>query len=623
VAGISALMLAVVLGNLDTPRVFVNGLADTGFYESPAELANYLIQQYTEANGSAPPESELSAIQEQAETESGSFLASLRRGMERLLQGTPLTIGTNRWYWAPTRVLAETPGVEGNAINEMPFFTFLYGDLHAHMINMPVLLIIMAFLLNELLLAGNDPRSRLAKALALAFGALAVGLIRATNTWDYPSFMLFSVLGMIYVWWLRWRRINRWTLLNFAVYVGGFVLLSIVLTLPYITWYAATYNTIGLWDGGKTPLWAYFDIHGLFLFLVLSLLVWDTARWLRSVYVRSLQGTWMVLVIVSIAVAAILAGVVILSIAGYQVSLVVIPMILWIAALFFRKGQTRAMQFVLVLVGLALALTLGVEFFVVGGDIGRQNTVFKFYIQAWLLFSVAGGSALGWLIYSSSRWSGFWRNAWFGGASVLIVMAAMYPVMASRAKAIDRMAADVPFTLDGMEYMKYAQLFEGDPLVLQNNPSAAPFALEGDYHLIRWLQENVQGTPVIIEGRADREYRWEGRISIYTGLPSVIGWNWHQRQQRTFDPMPRLVQQRVANVNAFYTTPDISVAWEMLRHYDVSYIIIGNLERAYYGPEGLAKFDQMEQLGLLEIVYQQDQSQVYRVNKGAVLREVG
>jgi uncharacterized membrane protein len=321
--------------------------------------------------------------------------------------------------------------------------------------------------------------------------------------------------------------------------------------------------------------------------------------------------------------AALLAGVVILSIAGYQVTLIVIPTIIWIAALFFRAGQTRAMQFVLVLIGLALALTLGVEFFVVGGDIGRQNTVFKFYLQAWLLLSVAGGAAFGWLIYSSSRWSTFWRNAWFGLASLLVMIAALYPVMASRAKAIDRMAADVPFSLDGMEYMKYAQLYEGDPVVLQNNPDAAPFPLVDDYNLIRWLQENIQGTPIIMEGRADREYRWEGRISIYTGLPAVIGWNWHQRQQRTFDPMPRLVQQRVANVNAFYSTPDIGVAWDILRHYDVSYIIVSNLERAYYPRTSLAKFDQMVELGLLEAVYQEGSARVYQVNKDAILHQVG
>ena len=623
VAGIAALILAVVVGNLDTPRVFLNGVADTGFYHEPVQLETYLVQKYTETHGAAPSGDEMRAITQQAERESASYIISLLRGFERLFSGVPLAVGTNRWYWAPTRVLAETPGVEGNAINEMPFFTFLYGDLHAHMINMPVLFIIMAFLLNELLLAGQDPRERLARVLALAFGALVVGLVRAINTWDYPSFMLLSVLGMIYVWWLRWRAINRRSFINLALSVGGFVALSLLLTLPYITWYAATYNSIGMWDGGKTPLWAYFDIHGLFLFLVFSLLVWDTARWLRTAYMRSLKGAWQILVILGIALAALLAGVVILSLAGYQVALVAIPMVIWIAALFFRSGQTRAMQFVLVMAGLALALTLGVEFFVVGGDIGRQNTVFKFYIQAWLLFSVAGGAAFAWLLYSSSRWTNFWRNTWFGLASLLVMIAALYPVMASRAKAIDRMAADVPFTLDGMEYMKYAQLYEGDPVVLQNNPEAAPFPLVDDYNLIRWMQEHIEGSPVIIEGRADREYRWEGRVSIYTGLPSVIGWNWHQRQQRTFDPMPRLVQQRVANVNAFYTTTDISTAWDILRHYDVSYVIVSNLERAYYPREGLAKFDQMVQLGLLDVVYQEGNARVYRVNKEALFREVG
>jgi uncharacterized membrane protein len=174
-----------------------------------------------------------------------------------------------------------------------------------------------------------------------------------------------------------------------------------------------------------------------------------------------------------------------------------------------------------------------------------------------------------------------------------------------------------------MEYMKYAELYEGDPAVLQTNPDAAPFPLVDDYNLIRWLQEHIQGSPVIMEGRADREYRWEGRISIYTGLPAVLGWNWHQRQQRTFDPMPRLVQQRVANINAFYTTPDISVAWDILRHYDVGYLIVSDLEHAYYPRSGLAKFEQMVELGLLEVVYQEGDSRVYKVNQDAVLQEFG
>ena len=86
--------------------------------------------------------------------------------------------------------------------------------------------------------------------------------------------------------------------------------------------------------------------------------------------------------------------------------------------------------------------------------------------------------------------------------------------------------------------------------------------------MIRWLQDNVQGTPTIMEGLSeDTLYKWDGRISIYTGLPAVIGWNWHQTQQRTLEPMGRVVEARNANVNAFYQTTSIGTAWDMLQFY--------------------------------------------------------
>jgi uncharacterized membrane protein len=145
------------------------------------------------------------------------------------------------------------------------------------------------------------------------------------------------------------------------------------------------------------------------------------------------------------------------------------------------------------------------------------------------------------------------------------------------------------------------------------------FSLKDDYDVIRWLQENVQGTPVIMEGRSSAgsysEYHWNARMSIYAGLPSVLGWNFHQRQQRTFDPLPRVVSQRDANVNAFYTTTSIDTAWSILQRYDVSYIIVSSLEHAYYPAESLAKFDQMVTEGLLEVAYETGTAKVYRVNK--------
>ena len=613
-AGLAALLLAVVLGNLDTPRVFVaEGLTRTGFYQQPQALQEELVRQYSASHGGAAPDNQaLAAIIQQALEESNSASAGAWRGLTRLLQGQPLDIAPNRWYWAPTRILSEPPVNSGGAIVEMPFFTFLYGDLHAHMIAMPMMLLAMGFVLNEVLLAGRDPRKGRARWAALAVGAGTIGLLRATNTWDWITFTLLGVVGLAYAWWLVRGRLGRAAVLALAARVGGFVLLNLLLALPYTTWYAAVYSRAMPWSGPRSPLWTYFTIHGLFLFLIVSLLVWDTVRWLNSVYVRSLRGKLPALAAGVALVAGLLGVMLFLALNDYPVTIVAGPLILWIAVLFFRQGQTREVQYVLALAGLALSLTLGVEFVVLEGDVGRQNTVFKFYIQAWLLFSAAGGAAVAWLFASASRWPLGLRFVWGLAGWLLVTAAALYPVMATRGRALDRMA-NTPLSLDGMAFMQEAMLYEGDPTVLQTDPTLAPFALASDYELIRWLHENIEGTPVIMEGQSDREYRWQSRIAIYTGLPSVIGWNFHQRQQRTFDPMPRLVQQRVANVNAFYSLPDISSAWEILRHYGVSYVIVGALERAYYPAEGLAKFQRMVEHGLLEVVYNNSGAVVYKV----------
>ncbi len=620
VAGIAALMLAVVLGNLDTPRVFiVEGLLKTGFYQNSSSAESYLTAQYSQGHdGASPDADEATKIAQEAQDELASPILSALRGLSRVLNGEPLDLAPNRWYWAPTRIVMEAPVSAGGGIAEMPFFTFLYGDLHAHMISMPMLFVVMGFVLNEVLLAGKDTRRRFGAFLALFLGALVVGMLRATNTWDWITFMLLSILGLAFAWWLGTKRLNRDAVITFVARIGGFFVLSALVVLPYTTWYAAVYNRALPYTDVRSPIWTYMTIHGLFLFFILSLLVWDTARWMRNTYLRSLRGKGAILLASFIVVLVILGGALVLSIANYPVTIIAVPFLVWIAILFFRTGQSREMRFILALAGLAVALTLGVEYIVLEGDIGRQNTLFKFYIQAWLLFSVVGGTAIAWLIQSSSRWHFSLRTVWYGIAGLLVGVAGLYPIMASRGRALDRMGINTPFTLDGMTYMQYSMYGDGDPTVTANNPELGYFSLDDDYNMIRWLQENVQGTPIIMEGRSlPSEYHWGGRVSIYTGLPSVLGWNFHQRQQRTFDPLPRLVQQREANVNAFYTTLDIDTAWGILQHYDVSYIIVSNLERAYYPADALAKFDRMAGQGLLEVVYQQGAATVYKVIKNA------
>jgi uncharacterized membrane protein len=113
------------------------------------------------------------------------------------------------------------------------------------------------------------------------------------------------------------------------------------------------------------------------------------------------------------------------------------------------------------------------------------------------------------------------------------------------------------------------------------------------------------------------EYKLGARISINTGLPTIAGWNFHQRQQRTIDPLPNTVFERIANIAAIYNQMDIAVVWKMLKFYRVEYIISGKLEHVVYQSEGLTKFDDMVKQGLLEVVYDDRGDRIYHVIPGA------
>ena len=109
-------------------------------------------------------------------------------------------------------------------------------------------------------------------------------------------------------------------------------------------------------------------------------------------------------------------------------------------------------------------------------------------------------------------------------------------------------------------------------------------------------------------------YGWGNRISIYTGLPSVVGWEWHTRQHRAgFPGATEEVRRRAQDVIEFYNTGDVGYALQILLEYDVEYLIVGGLERAYANEMGISKFDEMAEMGLLEEVYRNDGALVYRV----------
>ncbi len=98
-----------------------------------------------------------------------------------------------------------------------------------------------------------------------------------------------------------------------------------------------------------------------------------------------------------------------------------------------------------------------------------------------------------------------------------------------------------------------------------------------DRAAIDWFNEQIDGSPVIAEASIG-PYRCNGsRISIATGLPTIIGWERHETQQRYLDGL----SERVADVRRLYTSTDPALKLEILRRYDVRYVVVGQLERLY------------------------------------------
>jgi uncharacterized membrane protein len=155
--------------------------------------------------------------------------------------------------------------------------------------------------------------------------------------------------------------------------------------------------------------------------------------------------------------------------------------------------------------------------------------------------------------------------------------------------------------LDGLAFMEYAEYSD----------TWGTMDLGQDYRAIRWMQENIPASPVIVEANLRNLYRWGSRISNYTGLPGVVGWEWHQQQQRALLP-GFWVSDRIAEIDNFYQTTDMAIARDFLKKYDVSYFIVGQQERGLYPGEGLEKFPAAEGV-LWSKIYEDGETVIYEV----------
>ncbi len=357
------------------------------------------------------------------------------------------------WGWDSTRVIGT-----GNTINEFPFFTFLYADLHAHLMDMPVLLCCAALAVNAALgarpwLAGarrevGRPLLPGAGVATLLVTAIIVGTAGPTNTWDVVTALILITLGL---------AINaltiRWHLL-WAIVSGGVLgILAIGLYYPFYSHLQALYSSIGF-TLAHTNLDEFLMVWGLFLFIVASYVAVELRRsaawsWLRRTAragefvlyywpqrrrVLRLMGAidaqqraggrppapWLALI--SIAAGLVLA-LAFLILQAPVLALVFLLLGATLAAMVQPSPDSqaalseRARRFTLALALVALGITAACEVayladFLAGSSLYRMNTVFKLYEQAWPLFAISSAAALATLLRTprparrAPAWSG-------------------------------------------------------------------------------------------------------------------------------------------------------------------------------------------------------------------------
>jgi uncharacterized membrane protein len=303
---------------------------------------------------------------------------------------------------------------------------------------------------------------------------------------------------------------------------------------------------------------------------------------------------YLAIVVVSYLLAA-------LWVADYEILTFGIPLLLGMAYLVLIKRQLNMLQLVMwVLFGTGLFITLFVDVFVLKGDAGRSNTVFRFYLQAWFIFGWALSLALAEVLAAMPHWSRRTISIWGFVFGILLLLAALYPLTATEKKMTDRWPniENPPHTLDGSDFMLGDTVSLNPAIYLDDN---RPLNLSRDYVAIQFMQDQVNGSPVFVEGHTE-EYRWGSRFAIHTGLPSVVGWSWHVRQHNSLLD-GAIVDRLIEEVNNFYNTTNVESAQQFLAKHQVQYIVVGDLERVYYDANGINKFQDMAERGMLRMVF--------------------
>lgn len=467
------------------------------------------------------------------------------------------------FYWFPdaTRYIGYAPDRPDKTIHEFPSYSFVLGDLHAHVINIMFVLTVMAVLYTLLQLRSKQMdayRFRLENAVAFSGDKAAVlqeaflpqvvlvgffiGFFHMTNYWDYPIYFVVSGAVILFSNAVICHFKPKALVLT-AAHAVVVLLVSAVVSLPFKLTFDQISTGVSI-SLNHSPLHQLVILWGLPIVTVISFLVIMIRKLNRAAKAQgkkskkhaqaeqSAQNTafaenhpaldWLYRMIASLEISDLF----VLTLGLCACGLILLPELVYVRDIY-------------------------------SGDYKRANTMFKLTYQAYIMFGMC-------MAYISFRLIRF-REKRSQCVFAVVVLALLATTLGYFGNAAESWFGDYrdQERYQGLDCVAFME---------KNFPE--------DYAAVRWINENVTEPSVIVEG-VGYSYTYYQRISATTGHATIMGWETHEwlwRSEAEF-AKPEVIPERQKDVETLYTTTDKATAWGLVDKYDVDYIYVGGCER--------------------------------------------
>lgn len=538
------------------------------------------------------------------------------------------------WYPDATRYIPYT-------IHEFPMYSYVVADLHAHLINMNLVLV---FLAGILAIATRKS----IRWIDIGICGWLLGMFYMSNAWDLPIYLM--VLGMTTI--LIGLKKHPLThevissITSAGILLVGMVILALFMgrteTIPGVESSTVVQEESLL---GQRFVWLLAVIIGGFLAysgvrIWRDAENWDSAWQLGKNYVLKLMAAAALAVVVSLPfqltfeqiaqgvepVAAQSEKSKMWALWGWEVFLVVSLSLIVLRIMQLRKQMrevplpriSRLLStdlFVLGLFAIGFFLIVLPEFIYVKDiyiqEYHRANTMFKLVYQSWIIFSLASSYVI---VRLCTLPNFVWRQkvvkyGWLVIVGMGLWVMGNYPIAAinSYYNSLNDYRG-----LDGEQWLAKKFDTSYDTQLSPKDP-----AISDEYAALLWLRQ-LEGQPVILEAVGD-SYTEFNRFSAYSGLPSIEGWLVHEWLWRGSYDQPG---RRAAEVEHIYTAstpeetkpayqaPDLPAPRELLRRYNVEYVIVGEKEREKYTQLRESTVSQLS-----DLVFESGDTRIYKVKR--------